>query len=114
MIGIRARVVAAIGVAILLGAAPHSNACKAIVVRDRGIEYRVLFARNGAVQRYVLAGDPRNTELDRDVRLQLQRRYGPEAIGAPPLRIVGFRRGRNGLMIADKAIDSCGRSVPFH
>ena len=113
MIGMRPRVVATIGIAVLLGAAP-SNACKTIVVRDRGIEYRVLFAKNGAVQRYALAGDPRNTELDRDVRLQLQREFGPEAIDAPPLRIVGFRRGRNGLMIADKAIDSCGRSVPFH
>ena len=41
-------------------------------------------------------------------------RYGPEAINAPPVRVTSFKPGPGGMMIPDKAVDSCGRVTHFH
>ncbi|HEY8314015.1 MAG TPA: hypothetical protein VIG51_07545 [Candidatus Baltobacteraceae bacterium] len=95
--------------------ATAAQACKDVAFRsDRGVEYRILFAKNGSVQQYLLVGSSKNMELDHDVRLQLERRYGEEAADAPPLRIISFRKGSGTMMVPDKAIDSCGRVTHFH
>jgi hypothetical protein len=79
-----------------------------------GVTYQIRFAKNGAVQQYLLAQSSHNTEKDHDVLKDLQARYGPEGVNAPPLQITSFRPGTNGLMIPDKAVDSCGRVMHFH
>lgn len=79
-----------------------------------GVVFNILFAKNGAVQRYVLVHSYNNVERDNAVRTQLEARYGPEGIDAPPIRIVSFSRGSNGMSIPDKAIDSCGRTIAFN
>ena len=73
----------------------------------------MLFARNGAVQQYVLTQTSHNVERDHDVLKELEAKYGPEGINAPPVKIVSFRPGSGGMMIPDKAIDSCGRISYF-
>jgi hypothetical protein len=79
-----------------------------------GVLYRVLFARNGAVQRYQLIRSSHNPETDDAMLRHLVKRFGPEAIHAPPLRILSFRPGPGGtFQIPDKAIDSCGRISYF-
>ncbi|MGZ3522975.1 MAG: hypothetical protein ACXVAG_18660 [Vulcanimicrobiaceae bacterium] len=99
--------------ALRTSAAP-SDSCKEIDYRDAaGVEYRVLFAKNGTVQQYLLATSSHNTELDHDVRTKLERQYGEEAVNAPPLRIISFRKGDGAMMVPDKAIDSCGRITEF-
>jgi hypothetical protein len=82
---------------------------------DHGVKVRVLFAKNGAVQRYAVVNDAQqNAELVHDMLETLQQHYGPEAINAPPLRIVSFKPGAvKGLMVPDKAVDSCGRTQAF-
>lgn len=79
-----------------------------------GVTYEVQFAKNGAVQQYLLARTSHNTEKDHDVLKELQTRFGPEGVSAPPLQITSFRPGANGMMIPDKAVDSCGRVIHFH
>jgi hypothetical protein len=79
-----------------------------------GVTYRVLFAKNGAVQQYLLADTSPNQERDHDALLAAQQKYGPEAINAPPVRIVSFKPGPGGMMVPDKAMDSCGRLTHFH
>lgn len=74
-----------------------------------GVAYRVLFAKNGAVQQYVIAKSSHNIEEDHDVRNAAEAAYGAEGVNAPPLQILTFRRGPGGMMIPDKAVDSCGR-----
>lgn len=96
-------------------AAGPSNACKETDYRDpSGVEYRVLFAKNGTVQQYMLVTSSHNTELDHDVRTKLEHQYGEEAADAPPLRIISFRKGDGAMMVPDKAVDSCGRVTRFH
>ena len=91
-------------------AAALSDACKDVDYRDAGgVEYRILFAKNGTVQQYLLVTSSHNTELDHDVRTKLEHQYGEEAVDAPPLRIISFRKGDGDMMVPDKAIDSCGR-----
>lgn len=77
--------------------------------------YRVLFAKNGAVQHYLMVRSSHNPETDDAIRRRLVLRYGPEAIDAPPLRIVSFRPAPDGggFQIPDTAIDSCGRISHF-
>jgi hypothetical protein len=86
-----------------------ASPCSQIVVSQGAVSYRVLFAKNGAVQRYVLVRSTGNVENDHDVLIGLQGRYGPEEVNAPPLRIVSYRQGSGGMRIPQKAVDSCGR-----
>jgi hypothetical protein len=79
-----------------------------------GYQIRVLWAKNGAVQRYeVVTSKGGNTEGVNDMRLDLERQLGPEGINAPPLRITSFKSGSGGMMVPDKAVDSCGRTLSF-
>ncbi|HEY8298819.1 MAG TPA: hypothetical protein VIG32_12460 [Candidatus Baltobacteraceae bacterium] len=95
--------------------AAASASCKDLDYRGQGgVEYRILFARNAAVQQYLLVSSSHNPELDNDVRVKLERRYGQEAVNAPPLKITSFRKGEGAMMVPDKAIDSCGRITHFH
>lgn len=96
------------------GAAAQPRACGMATFADNGIVYRVLFARNGAVQQYLLAKSSHNTERDHDALKAAESVYGPEAVDAPPLRILSFKPGSGGMMVPDKAVDSCGRITHFH
>ena len=76
---------------------------------------RALFAKNGSVQRYEVLSPQSNMEDIHDMRLDLERQYGPEAVNSPPLTIVSFKKGSGGgMMIPDKAVDSCGRKLSFN
>jgi hypothetical protein len=95
-------------------AAPAGPSCgEQNVATGQGITVRILFARNGAVQRYVVDDPTRNQEADNDVILALQKQYGPEAQDTPPLRIVAYKHAYGGLMIPVRGIDSCGRTLSF-
>ena len=79
------------------------------------VEYQVLFAKNGAVQAYRLVRSSDNPELDHDQQRLLVERYGPEGEGAPPLKILSYKPGASGgLLVPDKAVDSCGRISYLH
>ncbi len=55
-----------------------------------------------------------NPESENQLRLALERVYGPAGVNAPPVQIVSFKRARSGkLMVPDKAVDSCGRASSF-
>lgn len=103
--------------AVLLLAFAHGNvrsaghACGAITFARGGAVYRVLFAKNGAVQQYVLLRRTGNMERDHDALVALQKKYGAEGIHAPPLQITGFRPGPGGMMVPQTALDSCGRVI---
>jgi hypothetical protein len=88
-------------------------ACGQTSYANEGVLYRVLFAKNGAVQQYVLVTSSHNLEQDHDVLKEAEAIYGPEGVNAPPLQIVAFRQGPGGMMIPDKAKDSCGRITAF-
>jgi hypothetical protein len=80
----------------------------------QGIVFNVLFAKNGAVQRYAIASSSNNPELDHDVQRSLVRQYGPEGTNAPPLQILTYKPGSSGgMLVPDKAVDSCGRISHF-
>lgn len=96
------------------GAAAQPRSCSVVSYAQGGVVYRVLFAKNGAVQQYLLAQSSHNTENDHDVLKAVEARYGPEAVDAPPLQIQSFRSGPGGMMVPDKAVDSCGRVTHFH
>ena len=81
---------------------------------DGGVVVRVMFAKNGAVQRYEVVAGRTNVEGVHDALVELQQRYGPEGENAPPLNIVSFKKNGTGLMTPDKAVDSCGRTLSFH
>jgi hypothetical protein len=93
-------------------AQPHS--CGMATFAQSGVVYRILFAKNGAVQQYLLAQGSGHTEKDHDVLKAAMQQYGPEAVNAPPLQITSFKPGSNGMMVPDKAVDSCGRVTHFH
>jgi hypothetical protein len=95
-------------------AAAVAGPCGETTYSAMGVTYEIRFAKNGSVQQYLLARSSHNTEKDHDVLKELQARYGPEGVNAPPLQITSFRSGANGMMIPDKAVDSCGRIVHFH
>jgi hypothetical protein len=96
------------------GAAAQPGSCGMTTYASNGVVYRILFAKNGAVQQYLLAQSSHNTERDHDVLKAAEDRYGPEAVNAPPLQILSFRPGSGGMMVPDKAVDSCGRVTHFH
>jgi membrane protease YdiL (CAAX protease family) len=96
------------------GVAAQPNACGMTTFSSSGVVYRVLFAKNGAVQQYLLAQSSGNTERDHDALKAAEAQYGPEAADAPPLQIVSFKPGAGGMMVPDKAVDSCGRVTHFH
>lgn len=81
---------------------------------DSGAAIRILFAKNGTVQRYEVISTQQNTEAENDLRLQLERAYGQAGVNAPPLKIVSFKPSSGGLMMPDKAVDSCGRKSSFY
>lgn len=95
------------------GAAAQPHSCTAGTSASDGVVYRILYAKNGAVQQYVLAKSSRNTERDHDALKALEVKYGPEAVNAPPVRILSFKAGPGGMMVPDKAVDSCGRVTRF-
>ena len=85
-----------------------------LFTNDLGIQIRVLWAKNGAVQKFEIVESKENPEDVNDMEKDLERTYGPEGTNAPPLRIVSFKAGGSGgMMIPDKAIDSCGRTLSF-
>ena len=96
------------------GAAAQPRSCSITTYSSGGVVYRVLFAKNGAVQQYLLAQSSHNTEKDHDVLKAAEAQYGPEAVNAPPLQILSFKKGNGGMMVPDKAVDSCGRVTHFH
>jgi len=80
-----------------------------------GVVLRVLFAKNRAVQSYVIVSGSDNEEAVHDFLIIAQEKYGPQGINAPPLHIVSFKsvHGGGGMQIPDKAVDSCGRTLSF-
>ena len=84
-----------------------------LVKNDKGIEIKVLFAKNGSVQRYLVMDSQENMEEANDLRISLEQRYGPAGVNAPPMHIVSFKPGSGGMMVPDKAVDSCGRTLSF-
>lgn len=85
------------------------------ITAPNGVGFRILFANNGAVQRYEVTAMADNTELVNDARIALENTYGPAGVNAPPLRIVSFKKSPGGgMMLPDKAVDSCGRTLSFN
>lgn len=85
-----------------------------LYTNDQGIQIRILWAKNGAVQRFEIVDAKENPEEVNDMEKDLEKVYGPEGSNAPPLRIVSFKPGTNGgMMVPDKAVDSCGRTLSF-
>jgi len=84
------------------------------ITSPTGVGFTILFAANGAVQRYVVTAKADNPELVNDARLALESTYGPAGINAPALRIISFKAGENGMQVPDKAVDSCGRTLSFN
>jgi hypothetical protein len=80
----------------------------------QGIVIKVLFAKNGAVQRFAIVQSSNNPELDHDIQRSLVREYGPEGTNAPPVTILSYKPGSGGgMLVPDKAVDSCGRISHF-
>lgn len=94
--------------------AASGPSCGETTFASNGVVLKVVFAKNGAVQQYLLAVSSHNQEHDHDALLAAQEKYGPEAINAPPVRVISFKPGDGGMMIPDKAVDSCGRVTHFH
>jgi hypothetical protein len=85
-----------------------------LFTNDQGISIRVLWAKNGAVQRFLILDSKENPEETNNMEEDLERVYGKEGVDAPPLRIVSFKSGGSGgMMVPDKAVDSCGRTLSF-
>jgi hypothetical protein len=85
-----------------------------VFTNDLGLSIRVLWAKNGAVQRFVVLESKENPEELNTMEEDLERVYGKEGVDAPPLRIVSFKSGgAGGMMVPDKAVDSCGRTLSF-
>ena len=120
MIRIFMAAVFALGAALLLFAlnypetAAAAQSCGETSFTSDGVTFKVLFAKNGAVQQYLLADSSHNQERDHDALLAAENKYGPEAVNAPPVQVISFKPGDAGMMIPDKAMDSCGRVTHFH
>lgn len=85
-----------------------------LFTNPQGLQIRVLWAKNGAIQHFDIVDSKDNPEELNDMEKDLERSYGPEGTNAPPLRIVSFKPGGSGgMMVPDKAIDSCGRTLSF-
>ena len=83
------------------------------VKSDKNVSIKILFAKNGAVQRYLIVDSQENTEAANDFVLALERTYGEQGVNAPPMHIVSFKPGEGGMQVPDKAVDSCGRTLSF-
>ena len=97
-------------------AAAAGPSCGEQVVQGKDVQIKILFAKNGAVQRYVaLTTAEGDIEKINDLKLGLEKEYGPEGANAPPLHIISFKPapGGGGMSVPDKAIDSCGRTISF-
>lgn len=112
---------AAVAVALALSCAGRASAFASgpacgekAFTSPTGVGFRILFANNGSVQQYVITAKADNPEAVNDARLALESTYGPAAINAPPLKVISFRPGENGMMVPDKAVDSCGRTLSFN
>jgi hypothetical protein len=81
-----------------------------------GVSVQILFANNGFVQRFVVVSGSDNPENANDALKSLEQTYGQAGVNAPPLRVISFKPsdGGGGMMIPDKAIDSCGRTLSFN
>jgi hypothetical protein len=81
-----------------------------------GVSVRVLFANNGWVQRYLVVTGSDNPENENDTLKALEATYGQAGVNAPPLKVISFKPSDNGggMLIPDKAIDSCGRTLSFN
>lgn len=94
------------------GSTPHAARtgprCGQEVVRGRdGVRVQVLFAKNGAAQRYQILRSSGNAAVDHTSLRELEHRFGVAASNAPPLR---FRwRQFNGRVRLAATVDSCGR-----
>jgi hypothetical protein len=84
------------------------------VTSPAGVGFKILFANNGTVQQYIVTAKAENPEAVNDARLALEQTYGPAGVNSPPLKILSFKPGDNGMQIPDKAIDSCGRTLDFN
>ncbi len=84
-----------------------------LVKNEKGIAFKILFAKNGSVQQYLLLDSQENIEEANDMRISLEQRFGSAGVDAPPMHIVSFKPGSGGMMIPDKAVDSCGRTLSF-
>ena len=84
-----------------------------LVKNDKGISIKILFAKNGSVQRYLVLDSQENMEEANDLRISLEQRYGAAGVNAPPIHIASFKPGSGGMMVPDKAVDSCGRTLSF-
>jgi hypothetical protein len=117
---VRALAGCALAFPLLVAAAPASTfavgpACgEHLYTNPQGLQVNVLFAKNGAVQRYVIVTSHDNTEAVNDMLKDLEKTFGPEGVNAPPLHITSFKPGGSGgMMVPDKAVDSCGRTQSF-
>jgi hypothetical protein len=81
-----------------------------------GVSVRVLFANNGYVQRYIFVTGQDNPENANDTLKSLEATYGQAGVNSPPLKVISFKPSDNGggMLIPDKAIDSCGRTLSFN
>jgi hypothetical protein len=100
---------------LLLAVVTSAPSCgEKVFTNPVGVQIRILWAKNGAVQRYQVVDSKENPEQVNNMVKDLESTYGPEGVNAPPLRIVSFKPGGSGgMMIPDKAIDSCGRTLSF-
>jgi len=118
---VRIRLVAWLAVLALIalpacshGAGSPDSGCHDQTIDTPSLSVKILFAKNGAVQRYVFQSAHLNYEDEHQMLLALEKQYGPAQVNAPPLDIVSFKKGgSNGLMIPDKGVDSCGRTLSF-
>ena len=119
-----AAVLSALVVVVLTGTALTAHAATAgpscgqrdVHFPEQGIAIRILFAKNGAVQRYQVMQGMDEPETVNNELIILTREYGPAGVNAPPLKIISFRKGdgEGGMMVPDKAVDSCGRTLTFN
>ena len=84
------------------------------ITSPSGVGILILFASNGAVQRYQVTAKADNPEEVNNTMQSLEGTYGPAGMSSPPLKIVSFKAVEGSTMqIPDKAIDSCGRTLNF-
>lgn len=94
---------------------PGPSCGEKMVTSPSGVTFKVLFANNGSVQRYEPTNSLENPEAINDARISIEETYGPAGVNAPPLKIISFKAGESGgMMVPDKAIDSCGRTLSFN
>ena len=106
------------GTVSVAGATTSGPACgqRDVHYAQEGVSIRILFAKNGSVQRYVVTQGVDQPETVNNELIILTHQYGPAAVNAPPLKIISFRKGdgEGGMMVPDKAVDSCGRILTFN